>query len=193
MREITVDEIAEKVKDLCIDAGYNLPADTVRALEDFRDTLAKTFQVELGSVLNSFDNSVGAVLHQMKSEMQIGISRVESIEGMVRSRQAAGRSLLGAADQLELPDALDQEEEEEAEQLVAEKDAGDDLDAAAVADAEPTDEPEQADEGEESEEGIERVLVETAPDVEGDKSHYPSEMGTLDEEDLFLPDDDQEE
>jgi fumarate hydratase subunit alpha len=37
MREITVDEIAEKVKDLCIDAGYNLPADTVQALKDFRD------------------------------------------------------------------------------------------------------------------------------------------------------------
>ena len=37
MREITVDEIAVKVKDLCIDAGYNLPADTVQTLKDFRE------------------------------------------------------------------------------------------------------------------------------------------------------------
>ncbi len=37
MREINVEEIAAKVKDLCIDAGYNLPADVVQALKDYRE------------------------------------------------------------------------------------------------------------------------------------------------------------
>lgn len=65
-------------------------------IEEFRNTLARTFQVELSSVLNSFDNSVGAVLHQMKSELQIGVARIESIENMVQSRKQAEQSLLGA-------------------------------------------------------------------------------------------------
>lgn len=35
MREITTEEIAAKVKDLCIEAGYKLPADVLQALKDY--------------------------------------------------------------------------------------------------------------------------------------------------------------
>jgi fumarate hydratase subunit alpha len=37
MREISVEDIAAKVKEMCVDAGYNLPPDVVQALKDSRD------------------------------------------------------------------------------------------------------------------------------------------------------------
>ena len=81
-------------------------------LDEFRGALAKTFQVELGSVLSSFDNSMGAILQQMKSDLQLGISRIEGIESMVRTREKAGRTLLGAGEEPALPGPADEEEEE---------------------------------------------------------------------------------
>jgi DNA anti-recombination protein RmuC len=95
-------------------------------LDDFRDTLARTFQAELGSVLNSFDNSIASVLQQMKSELQLGISRIESIEGMVTSKERAEKTLLGGAGGGALPEAADGEDEpfgeweEEAKELARE-------------------------------------------------------------------------
>ncbi|MGD2174696.1 MAG: hypothetical protein PVJ27_04775 [Candidatus Brocadiaceae bacterium] len=79
-------------------------------LDEFRDTLAHTFQAELGSVLTSFDNSMSAILQQMKAELQMGVSRIESIENMVRSREQAERSLLGP------PEAAEPAEEGEFEE-----------------------------------------------------------------------------
>jgi len=72
-------------------------------LDDFRDTLAQTFQAELGGVFTSFDNSVAAILQQMKAELELGVSRIESIEGMVRSRDRAQLSLLGPRGEAALP------------------------------------------------------------------------------------------
>jgi len=58
-------------------------------LDEFEGTLAKNYKAELSSVLGSFDNVVGRVLDQMKNEMQASLSRIESIEGMVRNRRHA--------------------------------------------------------------------------------------------------------
>ncbi len=81
-------------------------------IDEFREGLARTFQAELGSVLNSFDNSIGAVLEEMKSELQLGISRIESIESMVGSRKGAERALLGAPEAPRPAEGPPQEEEE---------------------------------------------------------------------------------
>ncbi|MHC4592962.1 MAG: hypothetical protein ACYS8L_09755 [Planctomycetota bacterium] len=80
-------------------------------LEEFRDTLAKTFQVEIGSVLGSFDNTLGSILQEMKTELQVGVSRIESIESMVKSRERTERTLLGSPDAPELPGAAQEEGE----------------------------------------------------------------------------------
>lgn len=81
-------------------------------LDEFRDTLAKTFQAELSGVLTSFDSSISGILEQMKSELQMGVSRIESIESMVRSRERAERTLLGSATETALPASLSEEEQE---------------------------------------------------------------------------------
>ena len=81
-------------------------------LDDFRDTLAQTFQAELGGVFTSFDNSVAAILQQMKAELEVGISRIESIEGMVRSRDRAQLSLLGPRGEAALPGPAPEQGEE---------------------------------------------------------------------------------
>jgi len=107
----TVEQFRERVKEV----ESRIPGLFDR-LDEFRDTLARTFQVELGGVLSSFDNSVGAILHQMKSEMKIGLSRIESIEGMVDSRRAAERALLGDPSTLEIEEThlvADNEPEQE--------------------------------------------------------------------------------
>ena len=82
-------------------------------LEEFRETLAKIFQSELGSVLESFDGSVTAVLNQMKTDLQMGITRIEGIEGMVRSRQRAEDALLGPLGKPELAEGPEEELEVE--------------------------------------------------------------------------------
>lgn len=81
-------------------------------LDDFRDTLAQTFQAELGGVFTSFDNSVAAILQQMKAELELGVSRIESIEGMVRSRDRAQLSLLGPRGEAALPGPAPEQGEE---------------------------------------------------------------------------------
>jgi len=102
-------------------------------IEEFRETLGRAFQAELHSVLNSFDNSVTGVLQQMKSELSMGIMRIESIEGMVESRQRAEQTLLGLPEgggdegsfaeweeeAKELEAAEDEEDEDEGEGLRA--------------------------------------------------------------------------
>jgi len=89
-------------------------------LEEFRQTLARIFQSELGSVLESFDGSVSAVLNQMKTDLQMGIARIEGIESMVRSRQRAEHVLLGRVEEPELAEAPEGEvAEEEAEERAA--------------------------------------------------------------------------
>ncbi len=86
-------------------------------LDDFRDALGRTFQVEISSVLNSFDSSLTSILQQMKSDLQLGLSRVESLETMVRSRERAEKSLLGTPEgtPAPLPGSLEEEEQEFAE------------------------------------------------------------------------------
>ncbi len=81
-------------------------------LEEFRGTLGRSFRAELSSVLNSFDNSLAAVLQQMKSDLEVGIDRIESIEGMVRSREQAEQSLLTTGEPPEVPAPSETEEEE---------------------------------------------------------------------------------
>jgi len=86
-------------------------------LDEFRGSLARTFQVELEGVLSSFDNSMAAILDQMKADLQMGVSRVESIENMVRSRESAERNLLGPAPAVEpTPDEEEVKEEYEEEE-----------------------------------------------------------------------------
>ncbi len=96
-------------------------------IEEFRETLARSFQAELGSVLNSFDTSMTSILLQMKSELQMGISRIEGIEGMVRSRQRAERSLLGPPQPPELAEDEGEFEqwEQEAKELAEQPDEDD--------------------------------------------------------------------
>jgi len=133
-------------------------------LEEFRAVLAKTFQAELGSVLSSFDSSVSGILEQMKAELQMGISRIESIEGMVRSRERAERSLLGVPDEVALPGAPEDEGEFQEWERQAKE----------MADSE---EPE-----EEQGEGeiLQAVAIEPQPADEDEE--YPAEMAGPNEE-----------
>lgn len=125
-------------------------------LDEFRGTLAKTFQAELGGVLNSFDNTMSAILQQMKSELQMGVSRIEGIESMVRSRDRAERTLLGAPDEAALPESASEEEEEFGEWEQQAKELAE------------RDQPEEG-----PDEIVEAVPL--APEEQGDE--YPAEMG----------------
>lgn len=110
-----VDQVEERIPNL------------YERMEEFRNTLARIFQDELGAVLGSFDTSVAAVLDQMKTDLRMGITRIESIESMVHSREKAGRNLLSVSDGRSLPEA---EEEapmdlgDETAEVVAEKEPG---------------------------------------------------------------------
>ena len=97
------DEIV-RFRDRVTDVEDRIPGLFDR-LDDFRDALAKTFQAELGSVLTSFDASISSILAEMKSELQLGVSRIESIETMVRSRERAERTLLGGPHEASLPES----------------------------------------------------------------------------------------
>ncbi len=106
-------------------------------MEEFRNTLARIFQNELGAVLGSFDSSVGAVLEHMKSDLHMGITRIETIEEMVNARHQAGKALLsGEETTSELPEAEDSDEETiDAELLETEQ--KDDLDVWLAEEEEP--------------------------------------------------------
>ncbi len=155
-------------------------------LDEFRNTLAKTFQVELSGVLNSFDNSMGAVLQQMKSDLQLGISRIEGIEGMVRSRERAERTLLGAPGEGALPEPAGEEEgefeewEQQAKELAESEEPEEDSDevvqAALLATEEQEDQypAEMGESEEDSNEEVQAALL--ATEAEGE-DQYPAEMG----------------
>ncbi len=66
-------------------------------LARFRGTLASTFNAELDGVLGLFDNSISGILRQIRSELQLGVRRMENVEGLVQSRHRRDRSLLGPA------------------------------------------------------------------------------------------------
>jgi chromosome segregation ATPase len=135
-------------------------------LDEFRETLGKTFQAELGSVLNSFDNSVSSVLQQMKSELIMGVSRIESIESMVRSRHSAERTLMSTP---QLPEGeQDEEEEDEEEDEFAEwEEEAKELEA---------DEEAAVEEREDEHANLRAVPVHGPDDEEDDGGDYPSEM-----------------
>ncbi len=136
-------------------------------LDDFKQTLGKTFQAELGSVLNSFDNSLAALLQQMKSDLQLGLSRIEGIQNMVHSRERAERNLLGTPEEAAVGSALEEEEAEFAEwEQEAKELAG---------------EPDESAGEREDDEGVEAELLEAIPvpdedDEDVDEEDYPAEM-----------------
>jgi hypothetical protein len=134
-------------------------------LDDFRDTLAHSFQAELGTVLNSFDSSMGAILSEMKSELRLGISRIESIEGMVRSRERAERTLLGAPEEPPPAEEAEAQDEEEQSEFAEWEEEARDLAGA--------DEPEEGAEG--SALAEELALAEAAP--EETPADHPGELG----------------
>jgi len=123
----TLDEM-EMMRQRVGDVEKGMPR-LYEQLDEFRETLARIFRNELGSVFNSFDSSISAVLEHMKAELHVGINRIEGIEQMVHSRHQAEHTLLGPADDEELMEAaLDgaadagQEapaEEQEAEETLA--------------------------------------------------------------------------
>jgi len=63
-------------------------------LKEFRVTLTRVFRTELAAVLNSFDNSLTAVLDHMEADLRMGVSRIESIKSMLSSRRLAEQALL---------------------------------------------------------------------------------------------------
>ncbi len=149
-------------------------------LDDFRDALGRTFQVEINSVLSSFDSSLAAILQQMKSDLQLGLSRVESLETMVRSRERAEKSLLGTPEgsPAPLPSSLEEEEKEFAEWEEEAKELADEDSAQAAQAVAEEDEP------------VESLLEAIAVDeeaVEEAEPEYPAEMAEPADE----PDEDQ--
>jgi len=90
-----VDEVEDRIPNL-----YD-------RMEEFRNTLATIFQNELGAVLGSFDTSVSAVLAHMKSDLHMGIARIEDIEQMVKSRDEASRNLLSGNEKPALAEATE--------------------------------------------------------------------------------------
>ncbi len=159
-------------------------------LDDFRDTLAKTFQAELGSVLTSFDTSVSSILVQMKSELQMGIGRIESIESMVRSRERAERTLLGSGHGVALPEGEAGEESqfEEWEQQAKELAESDEMPVVDVPDAEPAEEAEPEDDGpsedypSEMADSKETIEAEAYSDSDLDEDLFPDDADTDDED-----------
>ncbi|MHC4481705.1 MAG: hypothetical protein ACYS1C_12155, partial [Planctomycetota bacterium] len=149
-------------------------------IDEFRETLARAFQVELNSVLSSFDSTVSGILEEMKSELQLGIGRIESIENMVHSRQGAGRTLLGVAEEPELPEGPGEEGELELPEDPGEEE-GPELPEG------PSEEEEQFEEWEqEAKELAEREEDEETPApppqteaAEDADSEYPAEMGQI--------------
>ncbi|NLW50542.1 MAG: hypothetical protein GXY85_06815 [Candidatus Brocadiaceae bacterium] len=140
-------------------------------LDDFREMLGRTFQAELGGVFDSFDNSVSAILQQMKSELQLGVSRIESIEGMVRSREKAERSLLGGRGEPALPGAAAEPEESD-EFEVWEQEAKDLVDQ---------DQDEDEDEDEDRPEPDAESAA-SEPEDDAEITDYPAEMEAVDAE-----------
>ncbi len=144
-------------------------------LDDFRDALGRTFQVEISSVLSSFDSSLTSILQQMKSDLQLGLSRVESLETMVRSRERAEKSLLGTPEgtPAPLPGSLEEEEQEFAEWEEEAKALADTQGARPEAVVAEEDEP------------VESLLEAIAVDEEADEKpgpRYPAEMAEPDDE-----------
>ena len=117
-------------------------------MEEFKKSLSRIFQSELGAVLDSFDGSVNTVLEQMKSELHTGIKRIEGVEKMVQSRKRAERFLLQSSSASRL------EEGEEGEEI-----EGEDVEEALTAEFEPAADLEE-----------ENVELEMEEDVEEDDS-----------------------
>jgi hypothetical protein len=111
-------------------------------LDEFRNTLATIFRDEMEAVLGSFDGTVTAVLGHMKSELHMGIARIESIEEMVRSRQRAEQMLLGDGTAPALPEGQGNAPEggkAGEEEVVAEEQSAPQPDLAGTDEAEPRD------------------------------------------------------
>ena len=145
-------------------------------LEDFQRALAKGYQSELSSVFESFDNAVGAVLDQMKSELKTGLSRIEGIEGMVDKRRRAEEEFGINEDIGELPadvapepgDFSDFDEESFSDDAM-EAEEGDE-DWSGLTDSE-TDENMQMKESEEGAEG-EEDFDEELPDIDSEEAAH---------------------
>ncbi|MFP4027407.1 MAG: hypothetical protein ACLFWL_06415 [Candidatus Brocadiia bacterium] len=58
-------------------------------LDEFKNAIARGYKSELSSVFESFDNSISAMLDQMRAELETGLSRINGIESMVRKRKNA--------------------------------------------------------------------------------------------------------
>jgi DNA repair exonuclease SbcCD ATPase subunit len=150
-------------------------------LDEFRETLGRTFQVELNSVLNSFDSSLVSILQQMKSDLQLGLSRVEGLEAMVRSRERAEKSLLGAAEGAAppLPGSLEEEEKEFAEWEQQAKELAEQPGARPKGEAPVEKEPLEG--------LLDAIVVDEEPGDEDsadeDKTAYPAEMPEPTDED----------
>jgi len=157
-------------------------------LDEFRDTLASTFQVELSTILRSFDSSVGAVLQQMKAELQTGVSRIEGIESMVKSRQNVERTLLGTSAGGGLP--------EPGEGLGEDEMAFEEWEVEAKQLAEAEEQDEEAEEAESAsedpDEGIRAVHVEVSTPAPEDDEAAREQEGMAPLEADLLQDEDEE-
>ena len=156
-RVVRATEEVDRFRERVTDVEGRIPGLFDR-LDEFRDTLAKTFQAELGSVLASFDTSVSSILAQMKSELQMGVGRIESIESMVRSRERAERTLLGSGHgaALDEGEAGEESQFEEWEQQAKELAESDEMPVVDAPDPEPAEEAE--------------------PEGDGPSEDYPCEM-----------------
>jgi uncharacterized protein YoxC len=94
-------------------------------LEEFQHALARGYQSELSSVFESFDNAMGALLEQMKGELKGGLSRLEGIEGMIKSRKRAESQLADLEKQADIPHAVTAEPDDSINDSDSDADAED--------------------------------------------------------------------
>ena len=88
--------------------------DTDRRVRNFEELVTRTreelqtleryirdvFEVELKSVFDSFDSTVGTVLTEMKDQLLRGLDRVEKVQALVDSRIAAHAKIMDGRDEV---------------------------------------------------------------------------------------------
>jgi len=87
----------EALRTYIEEVGGCIPA-VREELEEFRNSLSKTFRGELDYLLGTFRDALGSALEQVKTDLHAGIERVDALELLIESCGRAERALLRTAE-----------------------------------------------------------------------------------------------
>jgi len=98
-----VEELAQRLEENTERRVRNLEElarrnrEEVHVLQRF---LHEVFEVELRSVFDSFDSTVGSILAEMREQLQRGVERVDRVQALVESRVATQQKMTKVKDEL---------------------------------------------------------------------------------------------